>query len=100
MHRRDPIRVNVSVIKARPPVNKRLIIATVGDESVHRTWLTGHIPRSFDLALVYFGDTAGRHARDADYYIARKGIKFALLHDVFKNELRSIIQRYDHVWVP
>jgi hypothetical protein len=79
-------------------VNKNLIIATVGDESVHPTWLNGAYP-SFDLALIYFGDQPQRYAEQADYYFARKGIKYSLLHDVIR-ELGDRVQRYDYVWFP
>src|SRR5215213_1497735 len=80
-------------------MRKNLILATVGDESVHRTWLAGG-ERSFDLALVYFGDQPQRYREDADYLIARKGIKYSLLHDVLQNELATALPRYDHVWMP
>jgi hypothetical protein len=80
-------------------VKKNLVLATVGDESVHRTWLAG-TERSFDLALIYFGNTSGRFAEDGEFYFPRKGIKFSLLHQVLRNELNSELDRYDHIWMP
>ena len=81
-------------------MRKNLVIAFVGDESVHRTWLSGRASRSFDLCLVYFGDQSGRYRDDADVYLERKGIKFALLHALAQNELSEAIAKYDYVWVP
>jgi hypothetical protein len=80
-------------------MRNNLILASVGDESVHRSWLSS-ASRTFDVALVYFGDRPGRFREDADYYVARKGIKYSLLHDVAQNELDEILFRYSHVWMP
>jgi hypothetical protein len=81
-------------------VPKNLVLSVVGDESVHRTWLAGNEQRSFDLALIYFGDRAGRFAADADIYFERKGIKLALIHQLAKSELADVLPRYDYVWIP
>jgi hypothetical protein len=80
-------------------MRKNLIIAAVGDESVHPGWLAGG-ERSFDLALIYFGDQPGRYADQADYYVAGKGIKFALLHDALTSEWASTLFRYERFWLP
>jgi hypothetical protein len=77
---------------------KNLILACVGDESVHGTWL-GAKERSFDLGLIYFGDQTGRYAQEAEYYFARKGIKYALLHDAVQ-AIGPAIDRYDYIWMP
>jgi len=80
-------------------MRKNLIIAAVGDESVHPGWLAGD-DRSFDLALLYFGDQPGRYAHHAEHYMAKKGIKFALLHDVLTGEWARLLARYERVWLP
>lgn len=77
-----------------------LVLAVVGDESVHRTWLAGDEPRQFDLALVYFGDKPGRYAADADHYLERRGIKFELLHGLLAHEWRHLLADYDRIWIP
>jgi hypothetical protein len=79
-------------------VRRNLILAAVGDESVHRTWLTGR-ERSFDLGLVYFGDHPGRFAADADFYFERKGIKYELLHEA-ASSLGPALTEYERVWMP
>src|SRR5688572_16238021 len=79
-------------------MRKHLVLATVGDESVHSTWLGGG-ERTFDLCLIYFGDQPGRYAADADYYFARKGIKFSLIHEVAQS-LVPALWHYEYVWMP
>lgn len=80
-------------------MNKNLVIVAVGDESVHSAWLAGP-NRTFDLAIVYYGNQSGRFAGEAEHYIARKGIKFAMLHDVLSSEWAYLIDRYERVWFP
>ncbi|HEX6961900.1 MAG TPA: hypothetical protein VF175_08545 [Lacipirellula sp.] len=79
-------------------MRSNLILATVGDESVHRTWLAGG-ERAFDLGLIYFGDQPDRFAEDADYYFVRKGIKYSLLHEAAR-ALGPALRHYDFVWMP
>jgi hypothetical protein len=81
-------------------MRKNLILAAVGDESVHPTWLTKDPARSYDLALIYFGKTPDRFAADAEYYVERTGIKFRLIHDLAHRELAATLPRYEYVWLP
>jgi hypothetical protein len=80
-------------------VRKHLVLAAVGDDSVHSAWLSDGA-RSFDVALAYFGDKPGRYAGDAEYYVERKGIKFSLLHDLVRKELAPVVFDYDYIWMP
>ena len=79
---------------------KNLVLAAVGDESHHESWLRGAETRSFDLALVYFGEQRGRYARQAEFYFERQGIKYELLHALAGRELAEVLPRYDYVWIP
>jgi hypothetical protein len=79
-------------------VRKNLILATVGDESMHPTWAAGGEP-SFDLGLIYFGDQPGRYVAEADYYFERKGIKYSLLHEAALS-LGPALGHYEYVWLP
>jgi hypothetical protein len=79
-------------------MRKNLILATVGDESMHSTWIAGG-ERSFDLGLIYFGDQSGRYAAEADYYFERKGIKYSLLHEAALG-LGPALAHYEYVWMP
>lgn len=81
-------------------MRKNLVLSVVGDESVHTSWLSGGEPRTFDLCLIYYGDKAGSFAGDAEIYLQRKGIKFALIHELAQRELAEVLFRYEHVWLP
>lgn len=81
-------------------MERNLVLAVVGDESVHESWLAGLQKRSFDLCLIYFGDQPGRFRGDADVYIERKGIKFALIYELVQRELAEVLPHYDRIWIP
>jgi hypothetical protein len=81
-------------------MRSNLVIAAVGDESVHATWITGGKRRSYDVALVYFGKTPGRFAADAEYYVERTGIKYRLIYGLVQRELAAVLPRYEYIWLP
>jgi hypothetical protein len=81
-------------------MRKNLVLSIVGDNSFHPTWLAGGEPRSFDLCLIYYGDVPQRFATDAEVYLQRKGVKFALIHDLAQRELADMLFRYERVWLP
>ncbi|MAT69187.1 MAG: hypothetical protein CMJ58_06640 [Planctomycetaceae bacterium] len=81
-------------------MSRNLVLSIVGDQSVHRSWLSEPDARQFDLALVYFGDQPGQWADDGEYYLRRKGIKFQLLYDLLQGEWAHLIERYDRFWLP
>ena len=56
-----------------------LLVATVGDGSHHRSWISGPADRSFDVLLVDYGGGGRRFASDADILFERQGTKFRLV---------------------
>lgn len=78
---------------------RNLIISPIGDRSVHRTWLAGPGKPNFDLFLLYYGNGPDDAARDAKYYVRRKGFKWEHLHYVAE-EHAATLQQYDHIWCP
>ncbi len=77
----------------------RLIIACVGNGSLHPHWLEGAAERTFDLFLVYYGDEEGRWREHADHYLAAKGAKYQLLDRVAR-EHGDVVGRYRTIWLP
>lgn len=75
--------------------NKNLVIAAVGDESLHRHWLSGR--REYDVCLIYYGAGTG-YAGEADHYRRAKGYKFHLIRDYIDEN--PWVSRYDYVWLP
>src|SRR5690348_4500205 len=74
-----------------------LVVARVGDNSLHRQWLSGR--RNFDLALDYYGDETGKWSEDADLYRQTKGAKWPALSQ-FVQENRELVDGYECVWFP
>ncbi|MEX2171186.1 MAG: DUF707 domain-containing protein [Pirellulales bacterium] len=79
--------------------HRNLIIAAIGDDSQHLSWITGSEARSFDLALVYYGDRPNAFRGEADYYFAQPGFKFPLLADALEH-LGDRLDQYDYIWAP
>lgn len=75
-----------------------LIMARVGDKSLHAEWLKGEEP-TFDLYLSYYGATERRYAGEADYWRERKGPKWPVL-DEHLVEDAGILAGYEAVWFP
>jgi hypothetical protein len=79
--------------------NRRfLVMARVGDKSLHGKWIEGG-KRNFDLYLSYYGSTPGKYAQDADYLREIKGLKWPVLHNHIVEE-KGLIEKYDAVWFP
>jgi hypothetical protein len=74
-----------------------LVIAAVGDESIHEEWISKN--KSFDLFLIYYGDTPDRFKEDADYYLQAKGYKYHLIYDAYE-AFESIFSKYKYIWCP
>ena len=79
--------------------NRRfLVMARVGDKSLHGKWIEGGI-RNFDLYLSYYGSTPGKYAQDADFFREARGLKYPILYKHLEEE-RDLIAKYDAVWFP
>ena len=77
---------------------KNLIIAAVGDQSLHKYW----IPKkrsSYDLFLINYGSKSFK--TDAKYYIEQKGSKFNLINEAIENYSEildyNFIQQYSTI---
>ena len=78
-------------------MSRNLVLAAVGDDSLHRRWLRGR--PDFDLFLVYFGEQPGRYAGDGTYHLDARGQKWQLIHRAITGDPERIA-RYDAVWCP
>lgn len=77
--------------------NKNLVIAAVGDQSLHTYW-SSEYRSNYDVFLIYYGDGEG-FSSDAKNYMKRKGSKFHLIADVL-DEHPDILSKYSYVWMP
>jgi hypothetical protein len=80
-------------------LRKNLILASVGDDSRHPSWLSSVEPREFDLALIYYGNRIGKFRDDADHYFCATGFKYHLISDAI-DQLGDSLRKYDFVWMP
>lgn len=74
-----------------------LVIARVGDKSLHPAWLEGN--PHFDIYISYFGDQAERYKEHSTYYEQRKGGKWPIIAELIAREAELVAQ-YDAVWMP
>jgi hypothetical protein len=77
--------------------NKGLAICCAGDQSLHERW-SGR-ERTFDLFVIYFGDSKGKWQDSADYYMQGKGVKLHLIHDAVE-AYPEIFSKYDTIFCP
>ena len=79
--------------------NRRyLIVARVGDKSLHRHWISGE-HRNFDLFLSYYGQTEGKYQEDAEIYNEIRGPKWPIIHQCIEKNLTEI-EKYEVIWFP
>ncbi|HUC90526.1 MAG TPA: DUF707 domain-containing protein [Paenibacillus sp.] len=76
-----------------------LVIARVGDESLHRQWLYPNTFRNFDLYLSYYGSDSGRYKNDCEYYSETKGPRWPVYKEIVE-QLGERLREYDAVWFP
>jgi hypothetical protein len=76
-----------------------LIIAWVGDSSLHSAWVEPSEFRGFDICLIYNGSQPGRYARDCDYYYEIKEGKWRAIRKVLRS-FGMDLERYRAIWIP
>lgn len=80
-------------------MSRNLIIAVVGDKSIHQNWSSLRYLRDFDLMIVYFGDEPNKYRKECQYYLQDKGHKWALTQKAVLS-LGEKINQYDSIWCP
>lgn len=84
---------------------KNLVIASVGDDSLHSKWIDNS--QEFDLMLIYFGknDKIGNiYKSQSQYYFSGSEFsnyksKYSKIKKIIENNL-DIITKYSHIWLP
>jgi hypothetical protein len=86
-----------------PTIHKRqsrnLIIACVGDNSTHRSWISGRANDDFDLMLIEYGSGLKGYERDCQFYLRSCGTKYPLTMRAFQ-QYRKQIREYENIWLP
>ena len=79
-----------------------LVIAAVGDQSIHKEWISDAKNKSFDLALIYYGDLVHKeemYKDDAKYYLKSKGYKWHLISEMY-DKFEKSFSNYEFIWCP
>ncbi|MGJ7923224.1 DUF707 domain-containing protein [Neobacillus sp. LXY-4] len=76
-----------------------LVMARVGDSSLHKEWLKPKEHKNFDLYLEYFGDGSNDYKSNCQFYAEAKETKWPRFYRVMK-EYGDEIFKYDAVWMP
>ena len=77
-----------------------LVVATVGDDSLHSHWLLDN--PNFDLVLLYYDDDpqiASSYQKYTPYVYSGKGFKWWLIKAFIDNNI-EFISKYDYIWFP
>lgn len=78
-------------------MTRNLVLAVVGDESLHKNWINAS--RNFQLYLIYYGNHKNKYKKDADFYLQRSGSKYFIIHDLIENN-RDFFFKYDAIFMP
>ncbi|OIJ10774.1 hypothetical protein BKP35_13170 [Anaerobacillus arseniciselenatis] len=79
--------------------NRFLVIARVGDSSLHKEWLIPSKHKNFDLYLEYYGNGNNNFRSDCDYYGEAKDVKWPRMYQLME-DWKDRIFEYDAVWFP
>jgi hypothetical protein len=75
--------------------NKNLVIASVGDKSLHGFWMPCK-NKNYDLFLINYGQKS--YKNDCNFYLEKKGFKYHLIYETFKNN--HYLYDYKYIWMP
>jgi len=78
--------------------HNNLVIAAVGDSSIHKFWVEASKFKNFDLCLIYYGNVRDKYYSECDIYIEKKGYKYPLIYDSLLNV--ETLNCYDYYWLP
>jgi hypothetical protein len=81
-------------------MKKNLIISPVGDESLHKNWLSEN--KNFDLVLIYYGksdDKFYEYKNDCNLIVRDTGEKGSM-YVKFISEHLDLIKNYENIWLP
>lgn len=75
-------------------MTKNLVISTVSDTSLHKSWVQSE---GYDTYLIYYGDKIG-YEGESTHYKKAKGYKYHLIKDAIE-EMPNLWE-YDYFWLP
>lgn len=76
-----------------------LVMARVGDSSLHKEWLEPSQYKNFDLFLEYYGNGSNDYKNDCEFYSEGKESKWPRLFKIIEAYGEHIF-KYDAIWIP
>lgn len=89
-----PIKEKVS----KKTYRKNCLLSVVGEHSCHKAWIYGDVERNYDVHLVVYDLSFGKHYNDADFIYGKAGRKAELIRDYFDNHEYLLVQ-YDYFFI-
>lgn len=74
---------------------KNCLLSIVGEHSCHKAWISGDVERNYDVHLVVYDLSFGKHYNDADFAYGKAGRRVELLKDYF-NSHDNLLNQYDY----
>ncbi len=82
--------------KASKGVNRHFcLLSIVGEHSCHKAWIAGYVERNFDVHLIVYDSSFGKHCNDADFVYGKTGKKLDLIKDYFEHH-KNLLSQYDY----
>ena len=74
------------------------LLSVVGEHSRHIEWITGNVRRNYDVHLIVYDMSFGKHYDDADFVYGKTGRKIELIKDYFDNH-KYLLNQYDYFFI-
>ncbi|MFN3624157.1 MAG: hypothetical protein ACK4TP_08860 [Hyphomicrobium sp.] len=82
-----------------PTSTRNLVVVRAGDKSLHPGWLSGDVPRNWDLIVSYYGSDPDIFRDANSRRIDHRGGKWDGLYQLFA-EHGHLLSEYDRIWLP
>lgn len=77
---------------------KNCLLSIVGEHSCHKAWISGDVERNYDIHLVVYDFSFGKHYDDADFVYGKVGSRAKLIKDYFDNH-DYLLDQYDYFFI-
>lgn len=89
-----PIKEKIS----KSTYRKNCLLSIVGEHSCHKAWISGDVERNYDIHLVVYDLSFGKHYNDADFAYGKAGRRAELIKDYFDNH-EYLLNQYDYFFI-
>lgn len=99
----QPMKPNMIYHPVKEKISKRsyrknCLLSIVGEHSYHKAWIYGDVERVYDVHLVVYDLSFGKHYNDADFVYGKAGRRAVLIKDYFDNH-DYLLDQYDYFFI-